>query len=183
MAYFRQLNRRSTAGEQGIPLSYSPRDILAAAISQGTLDELPRILGRAAYDLDTSVQGIAQVIASLERVGIDFSGARAALANSVARHCARCHKTYRDRENSLNACVVYHRLSDEAGDLGGSDSRSCPCRGMGMTFGDAETGECYRGWHTDDAAQVDYILSSAIPCTDDDGGCDKPTRAWLAGRR
>jgi len=184
MAYFHQVNLRSTAGEQGIPLSgYSPRDVLALALSQGTLDELPRILARAAYDPNTSVQGIAQVMASLEQVGIDFSGARAALANSVARHCARCHKTYRDRENSPNACVIYHRLSDEAGDLGGSDSRSCPCREMGVTLGGLETGECYRGWHTDDAGQVDYMSSSANPCTDDDRRCDKPTCAWLTGRR
>ncbi|KZT71378.1 hypothetical protein DAEQUDRAFT_736868 [Daedalea quercina L-15889] len=164
--------RPPTTGEQGIPPSYSPRDVLALALSQGVLDELPAHLTRAAYDPNTPVQGLAQLMAALERVGVDFSGARAALASAVTRHCARCHRAYRDRENGPRACVVYHEAADARWDRGGADASrisSCACQGIAATLDAAlEKGECYRGWHTDDRAQVDYVSSSAVPCEDND---------------
>ncbi|KAH9833034.1 uncharacterized protein C8Q71DRAFT_776101 [Rhodofomes roseus] len=175
---FLQAFRSSINDQQAIPPSYSPRDILALALSQGALDGLSTILARAAYDPNTSVQGIAQVIASLERVGIDFSGARAALASAVARHCVRCHRTYRDRENGPNACVIYHQSSDDTHDLGNTGLYPCLCQGMSAMFGVVEaTGECYRGWHTDKPEQVDYISSSAIPCDGYNCGSNKPAFA------
>ena len=155
--------------------SWSPRDFLAFALWQGVLDELPIILTRAAYDPNTSVQGIAQVMTSLERVGVDFSSTRAAIAGTgTVRHCARCHKLYRDQENGPSSCVIYHEAPDALGDSGEHDvSHSCPCRGIVSALNSSmmDKTECYRGWHTDDRAQVDYVSSSAISCEDNNCIC------------
>lgn len=146
------------------------RDILALALSQGALDELPMVLTRAAYNPHTSVQRLAQMMALLERVGVDISDRRAAIARTgTIRHCARCHKLYRDQENGPSSCVIYHEAPDARGDSGECDaSRSCSCRGIVCTFNSCmmDKRECYRGWHTDDRSQVDYVSSSAIPCED-----------------
>ncbi|EPS95178.1 hypothetical protein FOMPIDRAFT_149065, partial [Fomitopsis schrenkii] len=163
------------ASPRAAVLPWSPRDFLALAFSQGLLDELPILLARAAYDPNTSAQGVAQVIASLERVGVDFSSTRAVIAgNGTVHHCARCHKLFRDQENGPSTCVIYHEASDARWELSEYDaSCSCPCRGIRSTLNSHTTveAECYRGWHTDDRAQVDYVSSSAIPCADNHCTC------------
>lgn len=72
-----------TADHSQSPDHLPPRDVIAIAQSRGSLDQFHSSLLHAVCDSKTDFTVPAELITSLESIGMDFSGARAALTNTA----------------------------------------------------------------------------------------------------
>lgn len=104
--------------------------------------------------------------------------AESLITNSHQLHCARCHKTYFERDNVGKVCCIKHEVfNDDPEDAGGDTYRyTCKsCRKVG--FEDGAGGEvvwpnrgiCFEGKHTTYAAEVFYDGDNTARC--EEKGC------------
>lgn len=77
-------------------------------LSNTTPVELYRWIGESLKSPMTLPSELNQLHSALQRAGVVTNKATVAVKDTVDRHCVRCHKTYREKDNARVACTIAH---------------------------------------------------------------------------
>jgi hypothetical protein len=125
-----------------------------------TPEELHKQLSSASTTLMPSQ--IENLLAALQSAGIVTSVAQNAVADKTKRHCVRCHKTYLEKKNGSDACVVLHCRPEmkEQGGPGRKVEYLYACCGLKAILAiSGRAHPCFKGRHTTLAENVKYGLN------------------------
>ena len=150
-----------------IPAAAPPTavDLLRLACLRGDLSTLPHLI---AATVNPPAGGILpppnvlrHLLSILTALGVDFSGAHAALAEGPPPppfRCTRCNRAFRAAENHPAACVVPHKPALVCRDPGAAvgfvegvyETRYYSCCGTAEVVHPSDPGgrACFVGWHT-----------------------------------
>jgi hypothetical protein len=146
-----QANSFSVAGsESATTLTY----ILANL----TPEELHKQLSGASTTLIPSQ--IEKLIIALQSAGIVTSAAQNAVANQTKRHCVRCHQSYLEKQNGLEACIILHcrpEMKEKEGRKAEYLYACCGLKAIVAVSGRAYP--CFKGRHTTLTENVKYGLN------------------------
>jgi len=107
------------------------------------------------------------------KMGMAVGYATGLLEDEEDYHCARCHKTYLERDNVNSACYIKHEVFNGEGERWGGDifhytCKSCGREGIEDGGGNGidwpDNGMCYKGPHTVDPDDVDYDGDNICTC-------------------
>jgi hypothetical protein len=107
------------------------------------------------------------------KMGMNIGYATALAEDEEKFHCARCHKTYLERDNAGAVCCIEHEVFNDYPERWGGDIFHYTCKscgrvgieeggGNGADWPDG--GICYEGQHTCDPDDVDYDGDNTLTC-------------------
>ena len=161
-----------------------------------TLTELYRPITRAEVDALRALVAATDAVAALPAVQKMRAPGR------VEKHCARCHNTYTERDNTLGACRIAHLFEDEPGStinleedfdwdretIVGYYTTCCEDNVILKEEGEGtqqwvnfdKIGPCFRGRHTTNSTRITYKrFSNIVRCKlDANGRCTEEGRGW-----
>ena len=103
---------------------------------------------------------IEKLIIALQSAGIVISVAQNVVADQTKRHCVRCHQSYLEKQNGLDACIVLHcrpEVKEKDGKKGEYAYACCGLRAIVAVGGKANP--CFKGRHTTMTENVKYGLN------------------------
>jgi hypothetical protein len=120
-----------------------------------TPEELHKQLSSASTTLIPSQ--IEKLIIALRNAGIVVSAAQNAIADQTKRHCVRCHQSYLEKRNGLDACIMLHcrpEVNEKEGKKGEYTHACCGLKTIVPVGGRANP--CFKGRHTTMTENVKY---------------------------
>lgn len=98
--------------EQAVSFSVSPDSVPAAALLYYLNNVTAKDLHARILNTITSQrllpQDIEKLFVTLGRIGLITNTALTAVGDQTVRHCARCHQTYLEKNNGIQACIIHH---------------------------------------------------------------------------
>jgi hypothetical protein len=136
----------------------------AATLTYVLANITPEELHKQVFSASTTLMPsqIEKLLVALQSAGIVTSVAQNAITDKTKRHCARCHKTYLEKQNGLDACVVLH-CRPEMKEQGGPGKKveylytCCGLKAILVVSGKAHP--CFKGRHTTLTENVKYGLN------------------------
>ena len=148
-----QTNSFSIAGsESAATLTY--------LLANLTPEDLHKQLSGASTTLIPSQ--IEKLIFALQSAGIVTSAAKSAVADQTKRHCVRCHRSYHEKQNGLEACVILHCRPEMKEHIGPGKKVEYLYACCGLRAVVAVSGKmypCFKGRHTTLPENVKYGLN------------------------
>ncbi|KAF8221010.1 hypothetical protein L208DRAFT_1415783 [Tricholoma matsutake] len=153
----RPIPNRSQANSFSIAASESAATF-TYLLANITPEELHKQLSSASTTLIPSQ--IETLLIALQSAGIVTFAARNAAADQTKRHCARCHQSYLEKQNGLDACIMLHCRPEMQEKDGKKVEYLFPCCGLrAIVPVSGKVHPCFKGRHTTLTENVKYGLN------------------------
>ncbi|KAF6759613.1 hypothetical protein DFP72DRAFT_806599 [Ephemerocybe angulata] len=139
--------------------------------------------------LALSGDAITDLFETFRELGFNTAHARAAVSDTMRRHCVRCHSKYLERDNGIGACRMAHEeIEVQDPENFGRMVRWVACCGVKLSEGAKMDNEwCFVGRHTTTPENVVYNASNVVECGEGKGcpggmvGLEEEEEDWQEG--